>query len=352
MSEDTKPVAAAKAKRPPPKDRGVLVHLGILVVAGVAAFTLWTRDKDVKPLGSGDVTVWPGRPADVKRVSYEGKSKKVSLEAKHDDKGDYYVGTSERDPAAPKPAGDAGATSEKPAEGKTTTPILSVGEGQKLFEAFAPFKALRDLGKVGDDRAKEFGLDAPEGTVTVDVGGTEHKLIVGGSIPGSGDRYVKDAASGEVYAIKGDLFRDLEHADNRLLERDLHEWKDNDVQTATLTAAGKTREIVRGGAEGKRFWADKASRDANDETFGNWMSKLERLRPTEFVTAPPDKLETVLRLDFAAGRPIGFIELAKAPGKEAGKNDYFVKSERTRLWAKVAAANAEPVEQDLAGVMK
>jgi Domain of unknown function (DUF4340) len=351
VSEDPKPVAAARAKRPAPRDRGVLVHLGVLVVAGVAAFTLWTRDKDVKPLGSGDVTVWPGRAADVKRVSYEGKSKKVSLEAKHDDKGDYYVGTSEREATAPKPGADAG-PSDKPAEGKTTTPILSVGEGQKLFESFAPFKALRNLGKVGDDRAKEFGLDAPEGTVTIDVGGTEHKLIVGGSIPGSGDRYVKEAASGEVYAIKGDLFRDLESADSRLVERDLHEWKDNDVQTVTLTAAGKTREVVRGGAEGKRFWADKASRDTNDETFGNWMSKLERLRPTEFVTAAPEKLETVLRLDFAAGRPIGFLELAKAPAKDDGKSDYFVKSERTRLWAKVAAPNAEPVEQDLAGLVK
>jgi hypothetical protein len=348
VSEETKP--AAPARRAPPKDRGVLVHLGVLIVAGVTAFTVWTRDKDQNPLGSGDVTVWPGRAADVKRVSYEGKSKKVSIEAKHDDKGDYYVGTSEREATPPRSNADAGAPTEKPAEAKAT-PILSVGEGQKLFEAFGPLKALRDLGKVEGDRAKEFGLDAPEGTLTVDVGGTEHKLTVGGSIPGSGDRYVKDA-SGEVYAIKGDLFRDLESADSRLIERDLHEWKDNDVQTVTLTAAGKTREVVRGGAEGKRFWADKASRETNDETFGNWMSKLERLRPTEYLIAPPEKLETVLRLDFAAGRPIGFIELAKAPGKEAGKSDYFVKSERTRLWAKVAAANAEPVEQDLAGILK
>src|SRR5262249_39670424 len=143
---------------------------------------------------------------------------------------------------------------------------------------------------------------------------TEHKLVVGSSTPGSGDRYVKDAATGEIYALKGDLVRDLESADSRLVERDLHEWKDNDVQTATLTAGGKSREMARGGADTKRFWADKAARDTNDETLGNWMSKLDRLRPTEYVAAAPDKLETVLKLEYFAGKPLGFVEVGKAPG--------------------------------------
>jgi Domain of unknown function (DUF4340) len=355
VTAEAKPApAAAKAARPAPaapKDRGVLVHLGLLVVAALSAFLVWTRDKDTKTLAAGDVTVWSGRAADVKRVTYEGKTRKVLLEVKHDDKGDYWVGSSERDTPAPKAAADAGAPAEKPPPTKTTTALVSVGEGEKLAQALAPLKALRDLGKVADDRLKEFGLDQPDGTLTVDVGGAEHKLVVGGSTPGSGDRYVKDAATGAVYALKGDLVRDLESADSRMVERDLHEWKDNDVQTATLAAAGKTREIVRGGVETKRFWADKASRDTNDETLGNWMSKLERLRPSEYVTAPPGKLETVLKLEFFAGRSLGFVELAKAPG-DKGKSDYFVRSERTRLWAKVPAQTAEQVEADLAGVLK
>lgn len=344
MTTDAKPIAPAA-----PKDRGVLVHLIVLAVAAGSAFTLWTRDKEPKALVAGDVTVWSGRAADVKHIGYASKTKKVSLDVKQDDRGRYLVGTFEHEPPAPKATGDAGAP--PPAAKPTTTPIVSVGEGEKLVEALAPLKALRDLGKVADDKLKDFGLDDPDGTLTVDVGGTKHELVVGGATPGSGDRYVKDAASGEVYALKGDLVRDVESADSHLAERDLHEFHDNDVQTATLEAGGKKRDVVRGGAEGKRFWADKAAPQTNDETLGNWMSKLERLRPLEYVDKPPEKKEPVLTLTFAAGKPLGFLELVKAPN-EKGKNDYFVRTERTRLFAKVASSTAEQVEQDLAGVMK
>jgi hypothetical protein len=187
----------------------------------------------------------------------------------------------------------------------------------------------------------------------VTIRGAERKLVLGGPTPGGGDRYARDPASGEVYAIKGDIYRDLESADSRLIERDLHEWKDVDVARAKVLGGGKARELTRGGAEGKKFWADPASAEQNDESAGNWMSKLDRLRPTEYVPAPPDSKEIVARIEYAGqDGEIGYLELVKGPPGSSGKPDYFIVTERTRLYGKVPASLAEQVEQDVGAVVK
>ena len=115
-----------------------------------------------------------------------------------------------------------------------------------------------------------------------------------------------------------------------------------------------TRSVVRIGGEGaKKFWADAARPEENDETLGNWMSKLDRLRPTEFVSAPPAGREPVVRLEYAAGsRALGFVEVVKTKATEAGKSDYYLQTERTRLFAKVSASLGEQLEQDLGSAVK
>jgi len=329
--------------------RGPLVHLGVLCAATIVAVGVWTRDKESKASSPGDVTVWSGRAADVERVAYEGKSKKVELEAKRDAQGRYFVGTIEREIAHP-PAGDAGAA--PPPEHKRST-IVSVSAGDKLAGELGPLKALRALGRVGDERAEEFGLASPEGTMKVKIGGVERALVIGSPTPGGGDRYVKDAASGEVYVLRGEPIRTLESADSLMLERELHEWKDGDLSGAKILADGKSREIVRGGGESKRFWADASSPETNDETLGNWMSKLDRLRPTEFVADPPREPKTVVRVEYRGGsKPLGYVEVVKAPGAEGSKPEYLLQTERTRLYAKVPATLAEQLEQDLGSAVK
>ncbi len=333
--------------------RGFFVHLGLMVVAAIAAVLVWTREKP-KPLVQGDVTVWTGRAADVARVVYAGKKKTVTLESKKDDGGRFYVVAVDKD-APLALAADAGADADAGAPapaGRSQTTLVSVSGGDRLLDLLAPLKALRAVGKVGGDRLAEFGLDEPEGTLTVDLGGTERKLTVGGATPGGGDRYVRFEGNGEVYVVKGDVVRDLDTAESKLLERDLHEWKEVDVSRATIAAGGKTREIVRGGADAKRFWADASAPNQNDETVSNWMTKLDRLRPTEYALTPPEGKETVVRLEYAGkSKPIGFLEVVKAPGLE-GKASYYVISERTRHLAKVPANLAEQVEQDVASIVK
>ena len=333
--------------------RGPLVHLAVLAVSVAAAIGVWTRDKEPKAMAQGDITVWSGRADGVEQVIFESKTRKVVLDAKSDKIGRYFVGTAERDAPVPPAAADGGAPPVAAAAPRTTTTLVSVGGADKLATALAPLKALRALGRIGDDRAAEFGLAEPDGTVTFKVSGAEHKLVLGGMTPGGGDRYVKDPASGEVYVLKGEPLRSLESAESSLLERELHEWKDGEVTALQIVAGNKTRALVRGGVDAKKFWADAAKPDENDETLGNWMSKLDRLRPMEFVATPPEGRETVVRLDYKAGsRALGFIEIVKTKATEAGKFDYFLQTERTRLFAKVSTGLGEQLEQDLGSAVK
>ncbi|MGK4004168.1 DUF4340 domain-containing protein [Sorangium sp. So ce1036] len=343
-------------------DRSFFVHLGLLFAAALFAVLVWTRDKTASALAVADVTVWAGRADDVERVTFEAESKTVVLEARKDKEGRYFVGTAERrkKPPADKPKDDVhghGAAHEHdapPAEPETTVKtFVSVSGGNKLAEALAPLKALRAIGRIADDRAAEFGLDEPEGTLTVKLRGAERKLVIGGPTPGGADRYARDESSGEVYAIKGDIYRDLDTADGRLMERELHEWKDVDLTRARVIVGDKRREIVRGGDEGKKFWADPATPDQNDETVANWMTKLDRLRPTEYVAAPPEQREVVVRVEYAGSSgDIGFVDLVKGSPGSSGKPDYFLVTERTRLHGKVSASLAEQVEQDVGAVVK
>ncbi|APR79687.1 Hypothetical protein A7982_05034 [Minicystis rosea] len=330
------------------QSKGTLIHAAVLGVSVIAAVGVWTREKEPKALAQGDVTVWSGRSADVEKITYENKTRKVAIEAKKDATGRYFVGTLERENAPALGQADGGAP--PPAPKPTTVSFVSVGPGDKLADALAPLKALRALGKIGDDRAAEFGLKEPEATVTIKVGGADHKLVVGGTTPGGGDRYVRVDGSGEVYVLKGEPLRNLESPDSLLLERELHEWKDSEVQKARVEAAGKGRDLVRGGAEGKRFWADGATPETNDETLGNWMSKLDRLRPTEFLLNGPDAKETLLKVEYTGRKPLGFVEVIKVSGGE--KPAFYLRTERTRLYGKVVGTLAEQLEQDLGTIVK
>lgn len=347
--------------------RGFYVHLGLLGASVLFAVGVWTRDKQPKALVETNVVVWPGRPSDISRIVYEGKTKKVSLEAQKDGEGMYFVGTVDKevtvskkpeksDEAADGGAGDADAgAAPVPEKEHVLVTLVSVSGAQKLTEQLAPLKALRDIGQLGADREAEFGLKEPEGTLMVQFGGTERKLMFGGPAPGGADRYARDPQTGFVYALKGDIFRSLDNAESNLIERNLHEWAETDVGAAVITVQGKTRKLLRSGPEGKRFWADPEAPDTNDETAGNWMSKLDRLRPTEYVQGGKEEgKDVVVRVDYEGpgGKKLGFVELVKTQPSASGKPDYLIQSEHTRLMAKVTAQTAEQVEQDAAGLIR
>lgn len=331
--------------------RRLLVHVGILVVAAAGAGYVWTRDKNPKSTVVADVTVWSGKAADVEKVSFDAKSRKIRLEAKKDGAGRWYEGSVDKQ--APAPVGDAGAPEAKPA----SVLVISVKAAQRIAEALAPLKAVRELGKIGAERAEEFGLKEPEGTLTVVVAGQEHTLVVGANAPGGTDRYVKDPATQIVYAVQGEFLRDLLAGETVLNERELHGFEEDEIEKVRITSGGKSREILRAGVGG-RGWADPGTPDKQDETVGTWMSKVDRLRPSEYVAVLPGAPEGALlvRVEYVGKKgPIGFLEVLKfaAPtADDSRKTEWFLRTERTRRYAKVFASSGEQLEQDVNSVVR
>jgi hypothetical protein len=329
--------------------RSTVVHVALLALGGVAAAFAYTKDPTPQAVQETNVTVWTGRPSDVQRIVYEAKDKRIELEARDDKKGRWFFGRAEYTITPPAyPDGGVAAPT------KRTTTFSSVTVANKMADGLVPFKAVRALGKIPDSRLAEFGLEKRETSLTFTLAGKERKVLIGAMAPGGTDYYVIDPTNNEAYVIKADHIRDLEGGDNRLLEREQHAYKEFDLRSAKVIAGGKTRELIRGGQDSKKFWADPADKDKADETAGNWLSKIDRLKVSEYAAQAPEGHTVVVRVEYyGAPGMLGFFELARgAPVASGQKPDYWILTEHTHLWGKVYQVSAEQIEQDVGSVVK
>jgi hypothetical protein len=332
------------------------LHGALLLISGGLAYSVWNKDEPLPEKQQGMVDVWSGAQASFSKLSFDGKTRNVRLESQKDDLGYYYVTTVSFDEPPPPAASAApSAAPLKPPEPKPPVRFVSVKAGETLVKALAPLKAVRAIGKVGPERNEEFGLDKPEGTLKVTVDGKEHVLVLGGTTPGGNDRYAKYQNNGEIFAIPGEIAQSLLFGDSRLPERDPHGFKNDAITRVRIQKGGKSRELVRV-KEKNEGWGDVATPGKQDETAGNWMTKLGRLRGSEFVEKPATALRpesALVRVEYFEGsgsKPAGFLELYKVPGEKG--NDYLIRTEWERWYVKVPASTAEQVEADLASVLK
>ena len=330
--------------------RSTALHASLLVVGAVAAAFAFTKEPTPQAAQESNITIWNGRSSDIQRIVYEAKDKRIDLEARDDKKsprwflgrGDYTI----MPPLNP----DGGPT----APIKKTSAFPSVALGNRIADGLVPLRAVRALGKIPESRLSEFGFEKRDTSLAITFGGKEHKLLVGAVAPGGTDYYVIDPTNNEAYVIRAEQLRELDGGDNRLLERDLHGFKDIDIRSAKVIANGKTRELVRGGPDTKRFWADPTDKDKADETAGNWLAKIDRLKASEYVAQPVEGQTLVLRVEYYGGPgKLGFFELARGPAVASGqKPDYWVMTEHTHLWGKVYQVTGEQIEQDVGSVVK
>jgi hypothetical protein len=334
------------------------VHALVLVAASGLALSVWLRDEkaELPSAEKGErVTVWPGSVESVERVRFEGPNRKVVLDAKKDGTGRYYEVTVDKEESARNPhaGADAGTPAPEPSVKKTSVRFVGVKGATEIVEKVAPLLAVRALGKYEPKQAEEFGLDKPEGTLSVKLGGSEQSLVVGGTTPGGQERYSKHSASGQLYAVPADLVQAMLGAETRLIERDLHAFPDTDVMRIRVSKGGKSRELAAI-PDKKGAFADVATPTKSDDTVGNWLSKVGRLRVMEYVekpAAPPSPESAVVRIEyFGKKETLGFLEVYKVPGEKG--SDYLIRTEQTRWYVKVLASVGEQVEQDLASVLK
>jgi len=332
-------------------------HLGAFAVASLLALSVWLRDEDAgvsSPERGEKIVVWSGSADSIERIGFDGPGRKVSLEPKKDAGGRYFVVTVDKEetPRPPPHAADGGAPPPTPAAKKTNSRFIGVKAACEFAEKLAPLTAVRSVGKYDPKQAEEFGFDKPEGTLSVKIGGVEHSLLLGGTTPGGQERYAKHASTGQLYAVAADVAQTLLGAETRLVERDLHAFPDTDVTRLRVSRTPKTRELVQV-KDKKGSWADPATPDKADETAGNWMTKVGRLRVMDYVESPPQlSPETlVVRLEYFGGaKALGFLELFKVPGEKG--SDYLIRTEHGRWHVKVLSNVGEQVEQDLASVLK
>lgn len=312
--------------------RSLWAHGLVLVVASGLAWTTWTREETPVHLTRERVQVWPGRIEQLESVRFETSKQTVEIVANKDDAGRWYVVRVDREVPgktppppqdAPQDAGEAGEGGEaaKPAAPPAPAPerekksFVGVTEADKLAESLAPLLALRAVGRIEGDRDKEFGFDEPLGTLHVRLGGKEQVLVFGGVTPGGADRYARVKETGEVFAVPGDLVRRLEHAETRLLERDLNDFGEQKPDRVAISAGDRSRELVS--VEGKLDgWADAKTPGEQDETVSNWMGKLGRLRVVSYIEDAKvlEGQQPVLVVKYERGRkPVGTLELFKLP---------------------------------------
>lgn len=325
-------------------------HVAALFVAAGLAYSAWSTETDKDgDVNAERVEVWGGRPADLINVSFVTDDEKTTVELRQDEVGAFCVVSSEkgRPTEAPKPPEQLDA---KPKKERTTKRFISVTGCEKLRTEIAPLLAVRSIGVVPKERFVEFGLDDPKGTFTAKLASTEHRLTFGGMTPGGGNHYALDPASGRVYAISGETVRLFEYADSRLAERSLHTFEADLVEQVGIAAGSRQTKLRRmtGKVDG---WARAGTPAVADETAGNWMSKLGRVRLSEFAEKLDPKARPIVRVDYrGASTDLGFVELHRVG--EGAEAQYWARSEITRWYGSVLRSVGEQLEQDLAAVIK
>lgn len=326
--------------------KGLWLHLGLFGVATVVAFASASIKKDPAEGKRVEAELWPGPPEAIQQISFESEERKVSVVPARDAMGQYAVVEVTKE-ASKVAAADAGTSSAKPPEIKR---FVAVDEAQKLLSALGPAKSYRSLGKLDPQRLADYGLDKPEAKLTVRVGDKTYRLEIGALTPGSGDHYVRDPQAGLVHTFSADSIGKLKYSESRLLERDLHGFNADDVRSVEILANGKSRRVVR--VDGKpNAWADATTPAVTDETVGNWLLKIQRLRPQNYLEKPTNvSPNPFVRLDYhdAKGK-VGYLELFHSTDPQ---KKYLARSERSRWHVEIPITTAEPIEQDIAAIIK
>jgi len=339
--------------------RVLLFHGGALVVAAALALGIWTKDESTsKEVAAAAVEVWGGSPEQIELIAFDAPARKVRLEAKKDEQGRYFVSTVEKEssksstPPNHPPIDGGSADKPEPEKKRETQRFIAVKQAEELTKKLAPLMAVRTVGKIEGNRAEEFGLDKPDGTLKVKIAGREHALVIGAATGGQ-ERYAKLLSTNTVYAVPGDIAQSMLAAESRLIERGFHGFDEAEVTRVKISKGGKTREAVRP-TEKKSGWADPANPTKVDETIGNYMTKVNGLKVIEYVEKPataPRPEHAVVRIDYYSGsKPVGFLEVFKFPGEKV--NEYLARTEYGRWYVKVSATLADPLDQDLSGVLK
>jgi len=357
--------------------RQIAVLSVALVLSLGGAYYTWTHQTE--KITDDVALIYDAKPADVSKLSWDGKDLKVSVERKKDDRGDYlWVDATETKVKPPKavPAhpgaqtpdedGETSPEPPKPADASnppepTEPPVtkeskfMASSQGEELWKSFAPLKALRELDTAGAD-LKTFGLgpdDAPA-TLTISRSGGDVVLKVGGETYGNKDRYVQ--LGDNVYLVDDATLRPLQYASTRLVERSLYPLADADVdQVDVMLPSGTSMSYVHVNKDDKtkEFWANSDSKDKEDQTGSTWLDKVFKLKLKDYVdesslTSPLEPVVTYKVHGKGEEWKIEIDKVATGTDPKGGETaDYYARSQYNRNLVSLTDSLARNVVDDL-----
>ncbi len=318
--------------------RRVWGHAALLVVATVWALQSWRAEGNFAE--RPDVIVWQRDSMDVTEIVYRSPEKTLTISRmdETDGEGSYLWAVEARDSAKPAFVG------QLPMPDTLRYPVGA--SGSTLVQRWATLGAIRELGSIPESRREALGLDRDDEIVQVSFrGGERRQIVVGDSIFGGPDRYALDPASGAAYVISRNVVNPLAMGEGAIRERWIHEFMLGDARQVRATgSAGQERRMTRTSDGG---WVEEGE-ETSDQAFANFIQRVDELAIAGFWSKPSQETsERLLLLEFLDDQDevMGFLELLQDTGRE--RDQFYIRSERTRVFAEAVTVLAERVSEAL-----
>jgi hypothetical protein len=226
----------------------------------------------------------------------------------------------------------------------------------------APMRALRSLGALPKERDADFGFDKVTTYVKLQCAGRTTDFEVGARAFGASQRYFRDTKTKTTYLFDDQLVSDLESANFKFMQTDLHVFPTDEVEELTISAHGAKKRLLHRDRKlaDQALWVDASAPAKRNELYNNWFSRLARLRARVYLpegAEPGSDLkvqgggtEPVLTIEYkVADKPNGKLELVRVD--ENGVGHYYARTETTRNWVSLFDSAAKEVEQDVGMVV-
>lgn len=375
--------------------KGVIIHALLAVFGLVFAYQTYTRKPEEATVAG--VTVAECTREDISKIYLNTATVEVTAEpVREGDETSFWITTRHRPPeevtaldptknprrsppslkpAAAQSSGAAGGgapvadasepakkdeSKKEPSEAHKPKRFLANGAFNAYLKRLTPVRAYRSLGKLDEKQDADFGYGKTLGFLEVECGGNTLELQSGSRAFGASQRYLRDTKTGVTYLFDEPTIGDLESAQFKFMQADLHPWKAEDVEEVVIEAQGAKKKLIhRDRKLPQAQWVDDAAPAKRNELYANWFSRLSRLRARAYLdrgAEPGSDLKAagsatpVLRMEYkVADAPKGTLELVRVD--ENGVGHYYARTETTRAWVALFDSAAKDVEQDVGMVV-
>lgn len=371
--------------------KGAIIHGVLLAVMLIYGYRTISRDtKATADLGS--VVVFDKKAGDLASLVYKTDAKTVTLTRRGQGADAYWWGTEVRREKKAKPAPVETTTPDKaapdkaaPGETPAKRPITEFEDVEvtsefpvsdtvvELASQLAGLRALRQLPLPTAEETKAFGLAEKTAKLELAFAGGARTLTIGGRVSGGSERYALDESGKRLLIIAGSLVEPLAGGETGLRLTDPKGFDVAKVDRVTIATGGKQKVLRRGaGKDDKgnttKTWIDAAT-GAPDQTAANFISSIDRLRPSKYrpdVDLGSDAALVTLTYADKGGQPLGTVafyarqlasspptDVAAAPASQAPTTtEYFLVTARARAPGLLDGSMASRVEADLATVFQ